>query len=265
MITDWRRVRDNFNHQTVLAIVRDLYRGDPGSTRLISKDYNIVYRFQAVDAGFYLRICHSVLHPLPEARQVMRFLRFLADERVPVGAPIPSVNGQYIELLAGGYFVSAQSEAPGQEMTHHMLDVTVYQAWGQSLGKLHAASRRYQPDPANDYNSPSVQRFWRNIESTIRSTAPEIQHIYAELTDWMRSLPTHDYGLIHGDYRPAMSSGTARPPAPSTSTNRIIIGTSPMSHAPFSNSSTGPSANAVASVTPSCAATSASITSTTSG
>ena len=202
MITDWHRVGDNFDHQTVPAIVRDLYRGDPASTRLISKDYNIVYRFQAAGAGFYLRICHSVLHPLPEARQVMHFLRFLADERVPVGAPIPSVKGEYIELLPGGYFVSAQTEAPGKEMTHHMLDVTVYQAWGQSLGKLHAASRRYQPDPAYDYNFASVQQFWRNIEPIVRASTPKLQRVYAELTDWMHSLPTHDYGLIHGDYRP---------------------------------------------------------------
>ncbi len=202
MTTDWHRVRDNFDHQTVPAIVRELYRGDPASPRLISKDYNIVYRYEATGAGYYLRICHTVLHPLPEARQVMRFLRFLADETVPVGAPIPSVSDQYIELLPGGYFVSAQTEAPGKEMTQHMLDVSVYQAWGQSLGKLHAASRRYQPDPAIDYEFPSVQKFWRNIESTVRAASPDLQRVYAELSDWMHSLPTRDYGLIHGDYRP---------------------------------------------------------------
>ena len=202
MITDWHRVRDSFNHQTVPTIVHDLYRGDPASPRLISQDYNIVYRFETDGRGYYLRICHPALHPLPEARQVMDFLRFLAAEGVPVGAPIPSVNGEFIEVLPEGYFASAQTEAPGQEMTRHVLDCSVYEAWGESLGMLHAASRHYQPDPASDYEFPSVQRFWRNIERTVRAASPEIQRVYDELTDWMQGLPTRDYGLIHGDYRP---------------------------------------------------------------
>ncbi len=202
MITDWQRARERFNHGTVPAIIRDLYRGDPASLRLISQDYNIVYRFEAAGRGYYLRVCHVSLHPMPEARAVMRFLRFLAAENVPVGAPVPSINNAYIETLADGYYAAAQVEAPGINLERRLLDLSVYQAWGRSLGKLHAASRRFQPEPVSDYQFPSVQRFWRNIEPTIRGSAPEIQRVYAELSDWMGSLPDHDYGLIHGDYRP---------------------------------------------------------------
>ena len=202
MITDWHIKRDSFDHQRVAGLARDLWRGDPTSLRLIGCDYNIVYRFEAQGQGFYIRICHSVLHALPEARQVMRFLRFLAAENVPVGAPVPSVNGEYIELLEGGYFAAAQIEAPGQDLEQHLLDLSVYDSWGQSLGKLHAASRRYQRDLAIAYDFPTVQRFWRNIEPTVRTMSPQLRRVYAELTDWMEALPPHDYGLIHGDYRP---------------------------------------------------------------
>ena len=202
MITDWRRARDRFNHETVPAIVRDLYHGNPASTGLISQDYNIVYRFDAGGRGYYLRICHVSLHPLPEARAVMRFLRFLAAQGVPVGAPVPSASGAYIETLPQGYFAAAQREAPGVSLERHLLDLPVYRAWGRSLGKLHAAARRFQPERSSDYQFPSVQQFWRNIEPTIRAAAPNIQRVYAELTDWMGGLPLRDYGLTHGDFRP---------------------------------------------------------------
>ena len=79
----------------------------------------------------------------------MHFLCHLAEERAPVAEPVPSVNGAYIELLEDGFYATAQKEAPGDEMQKHILDLSVYEAWGRSLGKLHAASRRYQPDPVN--------------------------------------------------------------------------------------------------------------------
>ncbi len=96
----------------------------------------------------------------------MRFLRFLAAESVPVGVPVASVDGNYIEVLTGGYYASAQNEAPGALMERHLRDLSAYRAWGRSLGKLHAAARRYQPDPAIDFAFPAVQDFCRSIQAT---------------------------------------------------------------------------------------------------
>ena len=202
MITEWHKKRDGFDQGLLPALIRELWRGDPASLRWISQDYNIVFRFEAGGCGYYLRVCHISLHTLPEARQVLGFLRFLAAQGVPVGEPIPSVNGRYLEVLGDGYFAAAQKEAPGQTMEGFMLERSVYEAWGQSLGKLHAASRRYRPDPAIDYEFPSVQQFWRNIAPTVAGASVEIQRVYAELTEYMAGLPRRDYGLIHGDYRP---------------------------------------------------------------
>ena len=202
MTTDWHSKRDSFDQRMAPSLIRKLWRGDPASLRWISQDYNIVFRFEVAGQGHYLRVCHPALHPLPKARQVMGFLRFLAAEGVPVGEPVPSVNGVHIETLDGDYFAAAQREAPGDLMEKHLLDVSVYQAWGQSLGKLHAASRRYQPDSRIDYEFPAVEQFWRNIEPTARAQSAGIQRAYAELTDWMIRLPRHDRGLSHGDYRP---------------------------------------------------------------
>ena len=202
MITDWHRARERFDHRTLPTLVSAHYRGDTGSLSLVSQDYNIVYRFEIDGRGFYLRVCHESLHSLTEARQVMRFLRFLASEHVPVGAPIPSVDGGYIISLPGGYFASAQREAPGKLMEDFALDLSVYPAWGKSLGQLHAASRRFQPHSSSDYRFPTVQQFWRNIEPTVRAQPAEIQRAYDELTLWMSALPMRDYGLTHGDYRP---------------------------------------------------------------
>ena len=202
MATNWHAARARFDRQIVPALARDFWRADAGSLRFISADYNIVYRFESDRRGHYLRICHSSLHPLPKARQVMAFLRYLAAEDVPVGMPAPSVTGKFIETLGQGYYASAQHEAAGVLMERHARDIAVYEAWGESLGKLHAASRRFQPDPSIDYDYPTVQRFWRNIATTVAKATPDLQRVYAELTDWMNGLPRQDYGLTHGDYRP---------------------------------------------------------------
>lgn len=202
MSADWFRVRDSFDHSRVPPLVQVRWDGDPQTVQFISADYNIVFRFERAGRGYYLRICHEILHPLPEARQVMHFLRYLAGSGVPVGEPIPAASGEFIEILADGFFASAQREAPGELMEAHAHDIAVYESWGRSLGKLHAASRNYQPNKNIDYEFPTVQRFWKNIAPTIENASPQLQNVYAELSDWMQNLPKHDYGLIHGDYRP---------------------------------------------------------------
>ena len=63
--TDWHQARANFDYRIVPALVRELYRGDPASLRLISADYNIVFRFEIEQRGHYLRVCHESLHSLP--------------------------------------------------------------------------------------------------------------------------------------------------------------------------------------------------------
>ena len=202
MSADWFRARDSFDHSSVPQLVQVRWGGDPQTVHFISADYNIVFRFERGGRGYYLRICHEILHPLPEARQVMHFLRYLAGRSVPVGEPIPAAGGEFIEVLADGFFASAQREAPGELMEAHAHDIAVYESWGRSLGKLHAASRKYQPDKNIDYEFPTVQRFWKNIAPTIENASPQLQNVYAELSDWMQNLPKYNYGLIHGDYRP---------------------------------------------------------------
>lgn len=199
---DWQTKRDSFNHQLLPELVQDLWDGDPNSLQLVGQAYNIVYRFEANGDGYYLRIGHEILHPLNKVHHVMHFLRFLSDNHVPLGHPIASVHDNYIEVLEDGYYASAQTEAPGAEIGLDHVDLSVYEAWGKSLGQLHAVSRRYQPSSEIDYEFPTVQRFWKNIEPTVKVSSPELQAIYVDLTDYMEQLPKYDYGLIHGDYRP---------------------------------------------------------------
>lgn len=202
MSAEWFRVRDSFDHSRVPQLVQARWAGDPASVRFVSSAYNIVFRFERAGRGYYLRVCHAVLHRLEKARQVMHFLRYLAGQGVPVGEPIPAVSGNFIEVLADGFFASAQIEAPGDKISRFMRDPDIFEAWGHSLGKLHAASRQYRADEKIPYQFPTVQRFWQNIAPAIRDADVELQRAYAELSDWMQELPRRDYGLIHGDHRP---------------------------------------------------------------
>lgn len=202
MSAEWFRVRDSFDHSRVPQLVQRRWHGDPASVRFISSAYNIVFRFERDGRGYYLRICHAVLHRLAKARQVMHFLRYLAKQGVPVGEPVPAASGEFLEVLADGFFASAQIEAPGEKMSGYLHDAAIFEAWGNSLGKLHAASRQYRADTSIPYQFPTVQTFWRNIAPAISTASVDLRRAYAELTDWMRGLPPHDYGLIHGDHRP---------------------------------------------------------------
>lgn len=202
MSAEWFRVRDSFDHSRVPQLVKKRWHGDPASVRFISSAYNIVFRFERDGRGYYLRICHVVLHSLAKARQVMHFLRYLAQQGVPVGEPVAAASGEFLEALADGYFASAQCEAPGETMSSYLREATIFEAWGSSLGKLHAASRQYRADTNIPYQFPTVQTFWRNIAPTMARASVDLRRAYAELTDWMQGLPPHDYGLIHGDHRP---------------------------------------------------------------
>jgi len=198
----WRQQRDLFPHDTIPGIVRERYGGEPASLRFISQDYNIVYRFERAGRGAYLRICHIALHSLAKSRQVNHFLRFLAAEDVPVGRPLPALSGDYVLELPGGFTCAAQSEAPGEKITGVMQQPVVCEAWGYSLGRLHASSSRYLPDPAIPYAFPTVQQFWQNIAPVMQQAPAPLPRIYAKLSAEMDELPREDMGLIHGDYRP---------------------------------------------------------------
>ncbi|MCY4147392.1 MAG: phosphotransferase [Chloroflexi bacterium] len=202
MSAEWFRVRDSFDHSRVAPLAQARWGGDPASLRFISSAYNIVFRFERDGRGYYLRICHSVLHKLEKARQVMHFLRYLAEQGVPVGEPVPAISGEFIEVLADGFFASAQIEAPGENLSRCWQDPAIFEAWGASLGKLHTASRQYRANTSIAYQFPTAQTFWRNIAPTMAAASGELRRAYAELTAWMQGLPPHDYGLIHGDHRP---------------------------------------------------------------
>ena len=51
-------------------------------------------------------------------------------------------------------------------------------------------------------NSPVCSNSGATLKRPSARSRPKCERVYAELTAYMNSLPRHDYGLIHGDYRP---------------------------------------------------------------
>ncbi|MEQ8676234.1 MAG: phosphotransferase [Aggregatilineales bacterium] len=197
----WQQLRDGFDHEHIDPFITRHWNATPGTSMFISAAYNIIYRFQANGAGYYLRICHPILHSIEDANATLAYLRHLAENGAPVNRPVKSVNGMYIERLPDDFYAQVVTEAQGEEIGLDHTDLRVYEAWGESLGKLHRAATSFQPPQGTHY--PTVQRFWENVRETALRQDDPLREAFLRVDTWLKTLSTQDdYGLCHGDYRP---------------------------------------------------------------
>ena len=197
----WQHIRDGFDHLAVPSFIATHWHASPDTAAFISAAYNIIYRFEANGAGYYLRICHPILHSIEDANATLAYLQHLAENGAPVNVPVKSVNGLYIEPLKDDFYAQVVTEAPGEEIGLIHTDLRVYAAWGNSLGKLHRAAASFQPPQGTSY--PTVQRFWENVRETAMRQDEVLREAFLRVDTWLKTLSLEDdYGLCHGDYRP---------------------------------------------------------------
>ena len=141
-------------------------------------------------------------------------MNYLFENGVRVAEPIPSQNHQFLETLqVRGIPLHLVSFVKGKGMRvpdngyRYREDAPIeeyFRNWGQTLGRMHAVAKDYQPV------SDQVKRLaWSDLkppnltlESRVWERFPRIHVQIRSLSECIFSLPKnkHSYGLIHGDF-----------------------------------------------------------------
>jgi Ser/Thr protein kinase RdoA (MazF antagonist) len=172
---------------------------------------NLVYQYTCDDQPRIMRISYNPDRPVELIQAELHFVQYLAEGGVRVSIPLPSENGNLIEVIpASGIDFIAVSFIKGRGMrvpdNHYRYREGVplreyFQNWGQVLGQMHRLAKTYQP------LSESIRRpdwhAWKEYQGfPYRERLPMIGQKYDQLIADLHALTkdVDSVGLIHNDF-----------------------------------------------------------------
>lgn len=143
-----------------------------------------------------------------------KFITHLADHGVRVAKPIPSPNGNWVEIVESTdkvYLVSSATKAEGIHIElYNPAQATpgLFEAWGQVTGQMHRLAKTYPSweKYSDDGDEPSPIFDWKDEVDSFKNWC---QHddirrkwiqVYNEIDDFPKD--RDGYGLIHNDLHP---------------------------------------------------------------
>lgn len=163
-----------------------------------------------------LKISPALLNPqqhllgatLEQILGELDFVRFLAENGVPVALPIASRAGNLVESMPldheTGFLACAFEKAPGFMYADDPVvefPETVLVEWGRLMGSIHRLSEKYHPS-----NPAWARPTWEaddllDFRSLIPADQPLVWQRFEEMIATLHNLPRDPtiFGLIHGD------------------------------------------------------------------
>lgn len=181
---------------------------DAGATELIDDVTNVVFAFQCQGRPRILRLTHSSHQSQQDIEAELDWVRFLAENGVPVARPVASSSGSFTETLRTGdsHFVAAVFERVEGEM----VDPADVEHWnpdlirsvGRLMGRMHAVTKRYDPR-----HLPKKRQQWDEADvvahasSYVPRSEEQLLHDLATAVECVAGLPrdVDSYGLVHWD------------------------------------------------------------------
>lgn len=172
----------------------------------------VVYGYKRDGALFVLKFTPTPAERIPTLRAKLDFVSYLGAHGVSVAKPVPSVDGELIEVIDAGshappdtlYAVTSSERAPGEQaFKAGEWNDRLFEEWGRVIGQMHRLTRHYDE-----------QRTWPdglvgNWEAEHQSFAQwceddAVRDQWLVLGDQLRALPRDRdaFGLIHNDPHP---------------------------------------------------------------
>lgn len=198
-------VQQIFDNHPILQQATDFFSAKTTDLKLLGDFENFVYEAQGQDSPFILRITHSTHRSENLVKAELEWVYFLADKGVNVARPILSKNGQLVETIEveGSYFmVTGFEKAAGNLITtDHFNDTELIKAWGQTIGKMHAATQDFTPSAPHLCRNHWYDEPYAHIDKIIPAHETLVLKNAADIIQKVRELPTpaNAYGLIHAD------------------------------------------------------------------
>ena len=193
------RYNDDILHEAMLR-----YGIAEDRIHLLDGFESFMYEFERDGNAYILRIGHSLRRSIPMIQGEVNWINYLAAGGVPAARAILSENGKLVEPIDDGqgehFLATAFVKARGQHPKRSEWTPRFFEAYGAMLGRMHALSKRYKPDPSTwrpHWDDPIMLEVERLLPP------PEVIAVekYRALTEHLRALPwdADSYGLIHQD------------------------------------------------------------------
>lgn len=178
-------------------------------TEHISDSGNSVWLAEQNGQPIILRFTDPTYRSFSQCVEEIQYIWHLYCCGLQVATHIPSQTGNAVEEVAvntESMLASAFYVAPGTTPTPESADWndTLFLEWGRTLGKMHAASRRFQPQTAPQrwlwHEEVFLAQASQLLPSNDRKSHKELEAILC----WFAELPKNkeNFGMTHGDFAP---------------------------------------------------------------
>jgi Ser/Thr protein kinase RdoA (MazF antagonist) len=191
----------NDGSSPVAVQILERWACDRGSVRFFRSSANFIYRFQDHGAFRYLRFAAASERSRQAIEAEMAVLESVARAGITIASPVESKHGNAIETVDtawGRFHAVAFTALEGEQHEFDELTELGFARWGETLGRLHAATSALTNIPAR----PSWSDHVAFIKSYMPADSPSLQAEYAEIVAAISAVPATQktYGLIHGDF-----------------------------------------------------------------
>jgi Ser/Thr protein kinase RdoA (MazF antagonist) len=174
---------------------------DRGSVRFFRSSANFIYHFRDQNNVRFLRFADASERSREAIEAEMAVLGAVARAGMTVATPVASKRGNSIETVAtawGTFHAVVFAALEGEQHELDELTESGFQAWGEALGRLHAATSAVAPAPGR----PKWTDHVAFIQSYLPADSPGLQAEYSEIIAAISALlvTQETYGLVHGDF-----------------------------------------------------------------
>nr|WP_145163860.1 phosphotransferase [Paenibacillus terrae] len=189
-----REIEQQFTEEILTEAIKR-YDLNKDTVRSLGGYESFVYEYQKNNAFFILKISHTIRRSINNIRGEIEFLNFLSNKGLAVSNAVPSTRGNMVEEIAaenGSFLAISYEMSLGKEVSGEEWNESLYEKWGEFLGKIHHATKSYE------WSNPAFQL---KAEKYLRPDDEMISILKERLTK-LTSLPKSKdtYGLTHTDF-----------------------------------------------------------------
>ncbi|WP_066289769.1 phosphotransferase enzyme family protein [Bacillus sp. FJAT-29937] len=173
--------------------------------KLLGDFENFVYEVYKEGKPYILRITHSSHRELENLYAEIEWVNYLYKQGISVSTAFESINGKFVEFISAVdqsvFYGSLFSKASGEQVKAFPVNNDLFSAWGKQIGKIHAATKKYESSPLIKQRPHWYEDELLNVEKYFPETETVARQNAIELVEKIKSLPIDkdNYGLIHSD------------------------------------------------------------------
>lgn len=165
---------------------------------------NYVYEFEKDHRSYILRITHTIRRHPDYIMGELEWLNYLADHGLPVSRAVPSAQGNWIETIpadSGDFLAVVYEKAPGRIVEAADWNETLFQTWGEYVGRMHALTQGYRLSHPAYKRQEWYEEDQLNLRKYVPSDQMQVFKKADQLMERIHRLPKSKdcYGLVHTD------------------------------------------------------------------